>query len=552
MTDSFDLLDSVLTMKLETPKASQIVDISGRPISSGTPIDMDVVRSQSSIHLTKKTAVQLDETKVMKLWRHKPKIYFKDVMDVELDLWQEEVAEMYLIFQRLGMIASKGPGKTAILALLGLHMFTTNYRPKIAALAISKDHLMSNLWAEILMRIDNSPYLKQMMTTSQQRINLKGAENISFIDARSFPKSADANQMASTLAGLHADNVGFLIDEGGRIPDAVLSTADAALAGGDGKGKFSRMLIAANPEEPSGLLYRASIGQTVQKWGIYTINGDPNNPKRAPRVSIDWAKEQIATYGADHPWVLVNVFGQYPTQSSTKLLSEAEVHAAMTRTVADVQVRTAQTRLGIDVARGGVDLTVLTTRKGLKVYPQEMLSSALDGPELAGIATLRAMDRGVERIYIDNTGGYGSSAYDQLKLNPDIQTIPLIYNSKAQDERFYNRRAEMYFRLRDFVRAGGCLPYCELLKEELCAQETRLHKGKIILMEKEQVKAIIGRSPDRSDSLAQTFADIEMRSSNQESFDSFGNRIDNSLSKFYSSEDDIDDEYRDYAKNFSA
>lgn len=517
---------------------------------SGLILDQDVIKSQSVLSLTKRSAVSLSETQVMKLWRAKPRIYFQDVMDVTLDSWQEEVAEMYLVYQRLGMIASKGPGKTGLIALLGLHMFTTNYRPKIAALSISKDHLMSNLWAEMLMRIDGSQYLKQMVTPSQQRINLREAENISFIDARSFPKSADINMMASTLAGLHADNVGFLIDEGGRIPDAVLSTADAALAGGDGRGKMARLIVAANPEEPTGMLYRASLGQTIQKWGIYRINGDPDNPKRAPRVSADWAREQIATYGKDHPWVLVNVFGQYPTSSSSMLLSEAEVSQAMQRDIRDVQVRGSQTRIGVDVARGGIDTTVITVRKGLKAYRQELYSSQLDGPELAGIVAVKARDIQAERVYIDNTGGYGSSAFDQLKLIDNVTTIPLVYNAKAQDERYYNRRAEMYMRLRDWVKAGGSLPFCELLKEELCAIGTRMHKGKIILDEKDQIKSKIGRSPDRADSLAQTFADIEMKSTTKESFDIYGNRIDTEVGRFYTSQDEEDEEYRQATRNF--
>ena len=440
---------------------------------------------------------------------------------------------------------------TAVLAMLGLHMFTTNHRPKIAALSISKDHLMSNLWAEMLMRIDGSEYLKGMVSPSQSRIALKGAEGISFIDARSFPKSADASQMASTLAGLHADNVGFLIDEAGRIPDAVLNTADAALAGGDGVGKMARLIVAANPEDPSGLLYRASRGETIQKWAIYRVNGDPDNPKRAPRVSINWAREQIAQYGRDNPWVLVNVFGQYPKHSASRLLSEAEVMEAMQRKISLREVRNSQSRGSLDVARGGIDFTVFTRRKGLLVSLQEVLSSSLDGPELAGIVRQRHAVDPIENMYIDNTGGFGSSVYDCLKHDQEMQVIPLVYNSKAQDDRYYNRRAEMYFRLRDFVRAGGCLPYCEMLKEELCAIEYTMSGGKIILLDKEQIKAKIGRSPDRGDSVAQTFADVEMSSNLHGDFDIYGNPIDNK-GKYYSRADELDDDFRNHNRFFSA
>ena len=101
---------------------------------------------------------------------------------------------------------------------------------------------------------------------------------------------ADETTLASALAGLHSDNVGFLIDEAGTIPDSVLNTADAALAGGEDNTKRARLLVTANPEEPRGVLYRAYMGRTHQKWSIYNVSGDPDDPKRATRVNIDWAK----------------------------------------------------------------------------------------------------------------------------------------------------------------------------------------------------------------------------------------------------------------------
>ena len=116
----------------------QLVDVNGLPISS--------VNIQTSYN----KPLTLQPSDVMKLWRAKPKIFFKDAFDVTLDAWQEDCAELYLTHQRLGLIASKGPGKTALLAFLGWHFFATNYRPKMAALSVTKEHLKANLWAELL------------------------------------------------------------------------------------------------------------------------------------------------------------------------------------------------------------------------------------------------------------------------------------------------------------------------------------------------------------------------------------------------------------------
>lgn len=450
----------------------------------------------------------------MKLWQRKPQIFLADCFDWHPDSWQDEVIELYMTHQRVGLIASKGPGKTATLAALVWHFFLTNRIPKIGCLSVTEGNLKSNLWAELLMMRSKSEFAKLATKDGAQRITLIGHEGYSFIDARSYSKTADSKEQASALAGLHADNVMFAIDEGGTIPDAIFATADAALSTGESPTKKAKILTAANPEVPSGTLYRAAQGKSIQKWGIYKISGDPLDPKRAPRVSVSWAQEQIDTFGRDNPWVMVNVLAQYPKTAVDTLISEDEVQQAMNREIAEKEVRTAQVRLGVDVARGGIDNTAIIRRRGLKVYPVELAPSSLDGPELAGKVQFIAKDHNVERVFIDNTGGYGSSVLDCLKhANVTMDVTPVVYNTRAQQNKIYfNKRTEMWVRMRDWIRGGGCLPNDPYLLEEISCAKVYFHGGVLRLEEKDQIKSRLGRSPDRADALAQTFADVEATS----------------------------------------
>jgi len=459
-----------------------------------------------------KPVTELSASQVMRLWQKKPKIFFRDVMDVTLDTWQEEVCELYMHNQRIAMVASKGPGKTGVLAFLGWHFFMTSHQPKIAALSVSKAHLMSNLWAELLKWRSQSKLLTISTTDGQQKIALVGHDGYSFIDARAFPQQADETQMASALAGLHANNVGFLIDEAGTIPDSVLATADAALAGGESNDKRARLIVTANPEEPRGMIYRASRGLSHQKWAVYNISGDPDDPKRATRVNIDWAKEQIKTYGRDDPWVMVNVLGQYPSVSTTRLITEEEINDSMRREIPDREVHNSQLRLGVDVARGGIDSTAMAPRRGLKAYPIERVPSNVHGPELAGKIAFMQQEKKIERIFVDNTGGYGSSVIDSLGMFPHMEVTPVVYNARAQDKRYYNKRTEMWVRMRDWIRKGGALPNDPGLAEEILMPKITFHNGVFRLEEKEQIKERLKRSPDKADALAQTFADVEQPS----------------------------------------
>lgn len=448
--------------------------------------------------------------KILKLWREKPWIFYKDLLDVTLDDWQMEVTESYTNNNRVATVASKGPGKTALLALSGLHFLSTHFQPKCAALSVTGDHLRDNLWAEMLMWRSKSETLKKSLTDGSQKISLVGHEAYAFISARSYPKEADESQMASALAGLHANNVAFFIDEAGMIPDAVLATADAALSTGDSDTKKGRILVTANPERPSGMIYRASLGQTVQKWKVHHVTSDPKDPKRSKRVSVEWAQEQINTYGEDHPWVQINVFGKYPKTSSEMLLSEPEIQEAMRRNITEDMVTHSQTRLGIDVARGGADSTVFFMRKGLLSYPYDIVSSDEFGPKLAARAMFYAREKKVERVYVDGTGGYGSSVFDHLTTFNSVDVISVMYNASAHQKQLYaNKRTENWVRMRDWIRKGGKLPNDPLLAQELMMPQLFFHGGKFQLEPKEQIKKRLGRSPDRADALSQTFHDIE-------------------------------------------
>ena len=141
---------------------------------------------------------------------------------------------------------------------------------------------------------------------------------------RTWPKHGDQQQQADALAGLHAPHVMGVVDEAGGVPQSVLVALEAILANAEhGEAK---LLIAGNPTHTTGPLYRAcTVDRTL--WQVVTITGDPDDPSRSPRISQKWAREMIAQYGRENPWVLVNVFGQFPPVSINALLGVEEVQA---------------------------------------------------------------------------------------------------------------------------------------------------------------------------------------------------------------------------------
>ena len=291
----------------------------------------------------------------------------------------------------------------------------------------------------------------------------------------------------------------IVMDESGGIPDAVGATADAIFSGCI----EAHVVQAGNPTHLEGPLYRACT-TGAHMWKTYSITGDPDDPNRTPRMAIEWARDQIRTYGRDNPWVLVNVFGQFPPSSLNALLGPDDVDAAMKRHYPENQYNRAAKVLGVDVARFGDDSSVIFPRQGIAAFTPKQLRN-VDSLQGAGAVTRKWEEWKADGCFVDDTGGYGAGWIDQLRaLGRD--PIPVGFATKANDPRFFNKRAEIIWDMCEWVKAGGALPDLPELRAELCALTYSYRGDKILVIEKDQLKAVLGRSPDYSDALAVTFA----------------------------------------------
>ena len=173
-------------------------------------------------------------------------------------------------------------------------------------------------------------------------------------------KDADANAIGNALAGLHAKYVMWLGDEAGDYPDAIMPTFEGIFAGEPAEAHIA----IAGPTKLGGPLYRACT--TAQKlWYVVEITGDPDDPRRSSRISLQHAREQIEQYGRDNPWVLVNIFGQFPPSSLNALIGPDEVREAQKRFYREYEIGAAAKVIGVDVARFGDDKSVIAKRQGI-------------------------------------------------------------------------------------------------------------------------------------------------------------------------------------------
>lgn len=440
-------------------------------------------------------------------WRADPILFVRRCIGVEPDAWQLDALAALgnPETRRLAMKACKGPGKTALLAWIILWFLTCHYESKVGCTSITEGNIDTNLWPELAKWLERSRFLKATFVWSSNKVSRKGSSNW-FAIKRTWPKSGNQQAQADALAGIHADDVMFVLDESGGIPLAVMVTAEAVLATLQA-GHRAIVVQAGNPTHTTGPLYRAC---TVDKhlWHVITITGDPDDPKRSPRISLEWAREEIAKYGRDNPWVMVNVLGLFPPASINALLGVEEVEAAMQRHLNLGEYAHAQKRIGVDVARFGDDRTVIFPRQGLASFRPVIMRNAATTTIAAKVAY--GMKRwGAEVALIDDTGHWGHGVIDNLNA-AQVPCIGVNYAGQALNKRYRNRRVEMWLEGAKAIRGGAALPPIPEMVGELTEPTYTFINGVFVLEEKDQIKERIGRSPDLADAYMTTYAIPEL------------------------------------------
>lgn len=190
------------------------------------------------------------------------------------------------------------------------------------------------------------------------------------------------------------------------------------------------------------------------------------------------------------------------------LLTEDEVRLAM-----QGGTHFGEERLGGDPADEGINFSALIKRSF--GYAEILFSSAKsDLMDFAGQTVLILDDREhhkADRVYVDRIGvgaGYLSRLNEVRRAGDKKWTvIGVNAGERAADERYMNKRAEMYWRLRAWIKSGG-----KLSRDEKWLELTKIKykpdsSGKLKIMSKDEMRENGIESPDHGDGLALTFYD---------------------------------------------
>lgn len=187
------------------------------------------------------------------------------------------------------------------------------------------------------------------------------------------------------------------------------------------------------------------------------------------------------------------------------------------------QTKGEMTAMGFDVARGGVDRSTLAPR--YDTWFDEFITVpgtvTKDGPTAATFAVGHVRDGAP--IFVDAIGVGGAALDFMIGLNLNVAPVVGSEGSQTFDKsgrlRMRNRRAEMYWALREALDPTNPNPIALPPDKELFT-ELAAHRYKVIQMgakeaavqvvDKDYIREQIGRSPDKADAVAMTFAKVNV------------------------------------------
>lgn len=379
---------------------------------------------------------------------------------------------------------------TTVIAWLILWFMSTRVQVQITVTANTAAQLSTKTWRE-LAKWHRLAINRDWFTWTATKFYRTTQPETWFATAQPW-----SEQRSEAIQGAHEREVMILFDEASAIPDGIWEAIQGSMT------THGAIWIAfGNPTQPVGR-FRECFRKFRRRWITFHVDG-----REAKKTNKAELRAWIEDYGEDSDFARVRVRGQFPRVGGEQFIGLELVEKAMGREVevADTQARI----LSVDVARFGDDQTVIGLRQG-KRFQVVAKHRELDTEQVAFRVHQAIKQIEPDAVMVDEVG-VGGGVVDILvgTLGHSEIVVPVNGAMKPLEPRtYFNRRAEMYGRLRDWLRQGGAIPDDTELRDELTAPVYGFAaKDQIQLENKADLKSRIGISPDTADCLAMTFFD---------------------------------------------
>ncbi len=443
----------------------------------------------------------------IKLWKHDPVRYMREVLDFTPDAWQAEAAMDLANHPRVSIRSGQGVGKTGLEAAIFLWFITCYDYPRIVATAPTKQQLHDVLWSEISKWMSRSPLLQQLLKWTKTYVYMIGQEKRWFGVARTATKPEN-------MQGFHEDNMLFIVDEASGVADPIMEAILGTLSGENNK-----LLLCGNPTRTSGTFYD-SHNRDRSMYRCHAVSSLDST--RTNKESID---ALIRKYGYESNVVRVRVRGEFPNQEDDVFIALSQIEQCSSR-VYELPDGAGMrfVMIGVDVARFGDDETVAYKNvKGNVAIAFQHRGQDLMATVGHIVKTYKQILKenpdyhGKVYVNIDDTG-LGGGVTDRLrevKREQGLKKLVIIPINAAEKietdspqgkeaaEHYNNLTTAMWANLRELLdNKDIVLADDEETVAQLSARKYRMaSNGKIELESKDDMKKRGIGSPDRGDAL---------------------------------------------------
>lgn len=386
---------------------------------------------------------------------------------------------------QIATASGHGIGKSATVAWIIIWAFTTFPDTRGVITANTETQLKTKTWSE-------TGKWFNLCFFARDHFNLTATALFSKDPSRQQTWRIDiiawSEKNPEAFAGLHNQGKRLLLifDEASNIDDIIWETAEGALTDSDTEILW---LVFGNPTRNTGRFKECfASGLHAQHWHSRQIDSRTVRITNKSRFA-KW----IDTYGIDSDFVRIRVLGQFPRRGEMEFFSADDIDAAMSREIESD--RYAPLALGVDVARYGINNSVIFPRKGrdARTLAREVYNG-INTTELSN-RVFAAFERWrPDGIFIDG-GGVGGGVVDQVR-NMRLFCIEVQFGGKddvsgilfdTSGEKYANKRAAMYGACRAWLKTGA-IPADHSLKVAMLAIKYTFNKNdQIQLISKEDL-----------------------------------------------------------------
>lgn len=400
--------------------------------------------------------------------------------------------------------SGRGIGKSALVSMLTLWFLTTRLGSTTIITANTEQQLRSRTMAELgkwaAMTINSHWWEPQAMSLRPAEWFSTAVQRDLKIDPGYWYAAAQlwSEENPDAFAGIHNHHgVMLIMDEASGIPKPIWTVSE---------GFFTEPIpdrywfVFSNPRRNSGAFFEC-FHKDRNFWRCRNI--DSRTVEGTDRGTFD---KIIAQYGEDSDEARVEVKGEFPNKGANQFIGKDVAFAASTREIIpDVG---APLLMGVDVARFGEDKSVIAFRQGrdARSIPWQKFKG-IDTVQLASIVAELAGKHNPQAIFVDGNG-VGGGVVDNLKAW-GYRVIEVQAGSSPTDQdTYYNKRVEMWGRMREWLMTGAIPQNDTDLITDLISPEYTYHptSNKLQLEGKDHMKQRGLASPDSAEALAMTFA----------------------------------------------